>query len=317
MKDRFSKIWKQLRREKWLLLMCFVLSFFAWQAIQRNIGFELPVSNIAVEVEVPEGWAVLERSLDTVDVRFLGSREDIRDLNREQLRVAVPISKPERGNTMVIPLVAKFLKNNPTDARVVRFNPSEIEIKLDQETERLLPVKATPDGSLPEGFEIESMTCKPATVLVKGAKQELDSMENIHTEPIDLKNRKASFKENVRIALPQGGRLEAEPDRVSVEFVLVTRSSIAVFEKVPVRVLCSPGERRRIDVQPLSINVTVRGQQQRIDQVRSADLFAYVSCVELAQNTGYDLPVIVDLPTGLQLVKTEPAAVHIEIGNVN
>jgi YbbR domain-containing protein len=317
MSGRISRIWTQLRKEKWLLLLCFVLAFFAWQAIQRNISFELPVANIAVEVEVPEGWAVLDRSLDAVDVRFLGSREDIRDLNREQLRISIPVSSPERGRTMVIPLVDRFLKNNPTGARVVRFNPSEIEIRLDRETEKPLPVKAAPTGSLPEGLEIESMTCKPASVLVRGAQQQLEMMENIHTEPIELKNRQASFKENVRIALPQGGRLQAEPDRVAVEFVLVARISSAVFEKVPVRVLTNPGERRRIDIQPVFINVTVKGQQQRLDQLRSAELFAYVSCVELAENTGYDLPVIVDLPAGLQLVKTEPAAVHIEIGTAN
>lgn len=317
MSNRFSRFRSSVWRDKWLLLLCFVLAFFAWQAIQRNIGFELPVSNIAVEIEVPDGWAVLDRSLDAVDARFLGSREDIRDLNREQLRVSIPISGPERGTTMVIPFEARYLKNNPTGARVVRFNPSEIEIRLDQETERALPVKAAYIGDLPEGLEIESIVCKPASVLVRGAQQQIEVMENIHTAPIDLKNRQSTFKENVRIALPQGGRLQAEPDRVSVEFTLVARSSTAVLDEVPVRILSSPGARRRIDVQPLSVSVTVRGQQQRINQLRSADVFAYVNCMELTENTGYELPVIVDLPTGLQVVRTEPAAVKVEIGNVN
>ncbi len=317
MNDRFSRFWNQLRKEKWLLLLCFLLSFFAWQAIRRNIGFELPVSNIAVEVDAPEGWAVLDKSLDTIDIRFLGSREDIRDLNREQLRIVIPVSDPEQGKAMVIQLHPIFLKNNPTGARVLRFNPAEIEIKLDREMEKPLPVKAALNGSLPEGFEIASIVCKPATVLVKGAQQQLEKMDNIRTEPIDLKNRQSSFKENVRIALPQGGRLQTEPERVSVEFTLDAHNSTAVFEKVPVRILCNPGERRRFDIQPLAINVTVIGQQQRVDQLRSAELFAYVSCTGLAENTGYDLPVIVDLPSGLQLVKTEPAAIHVEIGNAN
>jgi len=317
MSNRLARLWELLRREKWLLLLCFVLSFFAWQAIQRNIGFELPVSNVAVEIEVPEGWAVLDRSVDSVDLRILGSWEDIRDINREQLRVVIPIDDPKSGTTMAIQLDSKYLRNKPVGTRILPMNPSEIEIRLDKEKEKPLPVKAAYEGSLPDGIEIESIICKPATVLVKGAQQQVDQMENIHTESVDLKNRQSSFKENVRVALPHGGRIQTEPDRVSVEFVLVTRSSTAVFEKVPVHVLCSSGERRRIDIQPLAINVTVKGQQQRIDQLRSTGLIAYVSCTDLSENTGYDLPPIIQLPASLQLIKTEPAAVHVEIGNVN
>ncbi len=317
MSDRLSRFWSNLRKEKWLILLCLVLSFCSWQLIRRNISFPLRMDGIPVEIDVPQDWAVLNRSFDTVDVRLLGSREDIRDLSRGPLRIVVPIPEPERGTPMVIELLPKYLKNNPTAAKVVSFNPAEIEISLDQEQVSSLPVKATLNGSLPDGLEIERIVCKPATVLVTGAKQQLESMDNIHTEPIDLKNRQSSFKENVRIQLPQGGRLEAQPDRVSVEFILEARNSQTVFEKVPVRIMCSPGERRQIDIQPRTINITVRGQQHRMELLRSADIFAYVSCTELTENTGYDLPVIVDLPSGLQAVKTDPPAVHVEIGNSN
>jgi hypothetical protein len=317
MNDRLANLRRNFWKEKWLLLLCFVLAFVAWHTIRRNISLPLPVSNIPIEIEAPEGWAVLDKSLDTVDIRFMGSREDIRDLNSGTLRVVIPVTKPVRGKMMRFTLHSKYIRNNPSDAKVDRFNPEIIELMLDQETERALPVKATLDGMPPEGLEVESIVCKPVTVLVKGAQQQIGKMENIHTESIDMKNRQESFKENVRIALPQGGRLEANPDRVSVQITLEARSSTVVMEKVPVRVLSSPGDRRRINVQPLSISVTIRGQQQRIDQLRAGGLFAYVSCMELDENTGYDLPVTVDLPAGLKLIKTEPAAVRVEIGTVN
>lgn len=316
MSSQFSKFRTLLRREKGLLLLCFILAFFAWQVIRRNISFPLPVSNIPIEIEVPNGWAILDKSLATVDIRFLGSREDIKDLNNETLRVVIPVSEPKSGEVMNVAFNPRFVKN-PTDAKVVGFNPADIEIKLDQEGEKRLPVKTAVNGTLPEGLVIEQIICTPATVRVKGAQQQLSKMDNVHTEPIEMKNRQSSFKENVRLALPQGGRLESEPDRVTVEFLLEMRSSTATFDKVPVRLLCGPGERRLIDIQPTTINITVRGLQQRIDMIRSAELFAYVSCTELTENTGYDLPVIVDLPSGLQLVKTEPAVIHVQIGNTN
>ena len=314
MKGRLSRFWKKFRNEKWLLLVCVVLGFLAWQGIRKNIGFEHQVSNISVDVDVPEGWAVWEKSVHRANVLFRGSREDIRFLNNEQLRVIIPIAEPTAGDEIHIKLSEKYLKN-PTSAKVVRFSPSEIVVKLDQESEMLLPVKATISGSLPEGLEVDRIICTPASVRVSGAQQVLSKMQNIHTEPIELKDRQGSFKESVPIALPQAGRMRVDPDWVSVDFILVQRSSTEEFDNIPVRILCASGERRHMQITPQTIKIAVKGQKQRIEQLRTADLFAYISCTELHENTGYDLPVIVDLPEGLQLIKTEPAVIHVNIGN--
>jgi len=299
-------------------LLCVVLAFLAWQGIRSNIGFEVSVADIEVDVDVPEGWAVWDKSVSKVNILFRGSREDIRYLNNKQLRVVIPVPDPEQGKEMVVEFKSKFLEN-PTsaNAKVIRFSPDKVVVKLDQEGEKLLPVKATVNGSLPEGLEIERMVCTPAIVRVTGAEHVLDGMENIHTLPVELKNRQSSFKESVQIELPQSSRLSIDPEWVTVEFALEVRSSTTVLEKVPVRIMTAPGERRTIDVQPLVLNVTVRGQQQRLEQIRSADVFAYVNCMELAESTGYDLPVVVDLPSGVQLVKTDPAVVHVQISKTN
>lgn len=317
MKHRLSNLWKQLHREKWLFLLCFLLAFFAWQLIRRNISLPLPVSNIPVDIEVPEGWAVLDKSLDTVDVRFMGSREDIRDLNSGTLRVVIPIQNPERGEDLTYTFLTKFVKNNPTDAKVQRFNPSEIKIRLDEEQEKRLSVKAAYNGTLPDGIEIERINYTPATVLVRGARQQIELMEDIRTVPIELKNRQATFKENIRIDLPQGSGLQAEPDRVSVEFVLAAHRGTTTIDNLPVHVMFPPGETRAISIQPQTVNVTVQGPQQRIEQLRMTDLSAFVNCTELTESSVYEVAVNINLPTGLQVVTTDPLVVEVRIGSDN
>ncbi|RKX47378.1 MAG: hypothetical protein DRP64_01230 [Verrucomicrobia bacterium] len=314
MKDRLSKLRGTMQKEKWLLLLCLTLAFLAWQGIRKNIGFEVSVSNISVEMDLPEGWAVWEKSVHQVIVLFRGSREDIRYLDSGQLRVVVPLSDPTAGEEIHIRLLEKYLKN-PTGAKVVRFSPSDIFIKLDKESERLLPVKAAINGSLQEGLEIDKIVCTPASVRVSGAEQILSEMQNIHTEPINLTDRQASFKESVPIALPQIGRIRVDPDWVSVDFLLEQRTSTEEFDGIPVRVLCASGESRQMELLPKTIRITVKGQQQRLEQMRAVDLFAYVNCADLTESTGYDLPVIIKLPSGVQLVKTDPATIHINIEN--
>ena len=314
MKNRFPRLLEALQKEKWLLLLCFMLAFLSWQGIRKNIGFEVSVSNISVDVDLPEGWAIWEKSVHHVNVLFRGSSEDIRYLNSEQLRVVVPLSDPTAGDEIHIKLLAKHLKN-PTSAKIVRFSPSDILIKLDKEDERLLPVKAAIAGSLPEGLEIDRIVCTPASVRVSGAEQILSEMRNIHTEPIKLTDRQASFKESVPIALPQVGRIRVDPDWVSVDFMLEQHTSTQEFDDIPVRILCASGEGRQMELQPKTIKIMVKGQQQRIEQMRTVDVFAYVNCADLTESTGYDLPVTVQLPSGLQLVKTDPATIHINVGN--
>lgn len=312
MKGRLSKLWKNLKSEKWLLLLCFILGALSWQGIHRKIGLEITVSNVSVEIDLPDSWAVWEKSVNQVNILFRGSREDIRYLNNEQLRVVIPITEPAAGNLLPIKLVEQYLKN-PTSAKVVQFSPSEIFIKLDQKGEVSLPVKASTSGSLAEGFEVDRIVCTPASVRVLGAQQVLAEIKNIHTESIELKDRKNSFKVRVPIALPQTGRMQADPEWVSVDLVLIQRNSSETIPDIPVKILCDAGTTRTIEISPKSINIMVKGQQQRLEQLSATEIFAYVDCTGLNESTGYDLPVAVDLPEGLQLVKVDPSVIHIDI----
>lgn len=314
MKDRLSSLWKRFLKEKWLLLLCLVLAFLTWQGIRKNLGFEIMVSDVEIEVELPDGWAVWEKSNHRVNILFRGSREDIRYLNGGQLKVSIPLSDPSAGNEINIHLLEKYLKN-PTGAKVVRFSPADLFVKLDQESERLLPVKATLSGSLPEGVEVEKIIFTPASIRVSGAEQVLREMKNIHTAPIKLTDRQLSFKESIPVALPQVGRIRVDPDWVSVDFTLIQHTSTQEFSDIPVHTLNASGEQRNIKLQPNRIKISVKGQKHRIEQMKTVDIFAYVNCTELEEATGYDLPVGINLPSGLQLIQTEPTTIHVTIEN--
>ena len=316
MKGRFSRLWKNLVSEKWLLLLCFILGFLSWQGIRKSISLEVPVSNVSVDVDVPENWAVWEKSVNKINILFAGSKEDIRYLNNEQLRVNIPIGEPVAGEQLRFVFKEKYL-NNPTSAKVIDFSPPEIFVKLDQKHEVSLPVKADIIGILPEGIEVDKIVCTPASVNVSGARQVLSEMDNVQTEPIDLKDRQSSFKISIPIALPQTGRMKVDPEWVSVDFILAQRNSSVDFTDIPVRVLCAAGKPMNMTITPKTVKMTVRGQQQRIEQLRTAPLFAYVDCSDLSESTGYDLPVNIDLPEGLHLIATDPAVVHVDIENPN
>jgi hypothetical protein len=295
-----------------LLFFCFILAIFSWHAIRKNLGLELSVSNIGLEVEVPEGWVLQEQSADRINILFRGSREDIRYLNSSQLHMAVPVSQPSGDQEIHIPLSEVFLQN-PTPAKPIRFTPDEIVIKLDQLAERVLPIKASSSGNLPEGFELDKMTCTPATVRLSGPRRELEPIQTLYTESVNISGRQSSFKENLRVALPPNTHIKADPSWVSTQFEISRHNVVRELGNIPVYILCKSGETRQITVLPKAIQITLSGSKYRMDALQADDLFVFVDCVDLSESTTYQLSVSAQLPSGVRLVKTNPSVVQVEI----
>ena len=90
LKALFARIW-----EERILFFSALSSHFCWQSIHRNIGHETTVSDIYIETIDPAEWAVLNQSLQRVNITFQGSQEEIRFLDQEDLRVIVPLPEPD------------------------------------------------------------------------------------------------------------------------------------------------------------------------------------------------------------------------------
>ena len=308
LKQLINYIWQ----DKWLILLSLALAFVSWQRIHRTIGYETTLSQIPIELIAPEGWSLLSSSLDDVSITLRGSQEEIRLLNKDNLRVIIPLPEPNTQNEATIRFSNTHLLN-PSNARLIRFNPPQINVSFDQTAETLLPVKASFTGNLREGLEIVQATCKPAGVQVRGAKKIIDALERIETKPITLDRRPASFMETVGLALPDTPGISADTQRIDVRIEIKEQIRTRQFLHIPLRVLNAPNKGSSIALVPETINLTLSGAQQRVDRIRPENITAYVRCDQLDASTTYDLPVQVDLPDGIILNNTEPSVVKVSI----
>ena len=295
-----------------LFLLCFVLAILSWHGIRKNLGLEISVPNVKLDYEIPEGWALMEKSADHVDILFRGSREDIRDLNNTQLRIRIPIKNPVAGQEIRIPLTEDLLQN-PTSAHPIHFLPAEIVLRLDEKTERTLPVKATVLGKLPEEYQLDKIVCTPATVRVYGPKQTLEPLQTVHTESVNLAGRTASFSANLQVILPPESHLKADPEWVSASLSVVQHTQTKEFPRIPIYTLCAPGETRQILVHPKNVTLIVSASSYQIEQLRPSDLFVFVDCSDLNETTTYTLLPTPYLPNGVKFVKTLPASIQVEV----
>ena len=312
--DKLNQLLSYIWQDKWLILLSLAIAFLSWQRIHRTIGYETTLSQIPLELIAPEGWSLLSSSLNDVSITLRGSQEEIRLLNKNNLRVIIPLPEPNAQNEATIRFSKSHLLN-PSNARLIRFNPPQINVSFDQTAEKLIPVKANFTGYLREGLEIVQATCKPAGVQVRGAKTMIDSLERIETNPIILDRRSASFMETVGLALSDTPSISADTQRIDVRIEIKEQIRTRQFLNIPLRVLNAPNNGFSIALAPETINLTLSGAQQKVDRIRPENITAYVRCDQLDASTTYDLPVQVDLPDGVILNNTEPSVVKVFVNS--
>ena len=268
------------------------------------------MADIPVIITAGDGHAVLEQSLDVVSIRFRGSREDISFISRDQVSVELDIAERADRLRQSIKLLPRHVKTL-SRAHAVRLYPSEVTVTTDREVERLLPVKATFEGTLPEGIQLEKAVCVPASVRIRGAEQRLRDLEQVRTVPIRLDGRYNSFKTHVVVA--NGQPWAATPERVSVELELVERVATRRIEKNQVRARELPDGTRAVKIRPEKVDIVLRGSPQRIENLDARDVYVYVDCAELTEPAEYEVPVRIDVPRGVLVEKIEPPIVQVVI----
>lgn len=286
-----------------------------WYIIQSIINYETVVPDVPLTIEVEPGWAILDRSPDTVDVLFRGSQDDIRKLSRDQVSVDVDVRGQPFQSTSTVRLDARNIKA-PGAVRAVAVRPDEVTLRLDQEGEKQVAVKADLQGGPPEGYEVESVICTPASVVLYGPRQRLDEVETVRTLPIDLEGRTRSFRK-LKMGIAQPGEAWAAriaPSNVTVEVTIVERSAAKDLDEVPVRVLLPSGPRARVDVFPDKVKVVLKGRAELLKNLQAADVQAYADCAGLQAGASYDLPVRVQVPQGLAAQAVEPSTVKVTMG---
>lgn len=304
-------VWRFLIRNWMMKLLCLVLAFAVWQAVRENTSFEVVVADIPVAITVGEGLAVFDRSTDTVNIRFRGSRDDIRFIGSDQVEVKIDISEHTDRLRQTIKFSPRYVKA-PSRAHAVQFDPSEITVTIDRQVERVLPVKVVLEGELPQGVQMEQNTCTPASVKVRGAERLLSELEQVRTVPVSLDGRYNSFKTHVAIA-SAGQPWTVLPERVMAEVSLVERVATRRIENSNVRPMLASDDTRVVKIRPEKVTVTLRGSPQRIADLNARDVYTYIDCTELTEPADYEVPVRADVPAGLQVDKIEPAAVQVTV----
>lgn len=300
---------------KYLLpvLVAFSLAVIIWSALRQKTSHETTIEAVPIEIKTAEDMAVLELSPETLDISFQGSQEDLRLLDRKQVKVVLDLKGTQTESEITESIQMKDIKGGSGSARPTKIKPSEIRFKLDRKTEKSVPVKPRVIGK-PLFGEVYKTECEPAVVTVKGPEQFLAGLDLLHTEPLDVDGRVADFAKAVRVVRPEGGWVsEISQSEIRVTVKIKEQSEIREIKDAPVLALLRPDAQFKATVTPARVDVRLSGHPDALDKALRGKVRVFVDCFDLEPGP-YQVPLLVSLDSGVSVAaSTEPKFVSVDI----
>lgn len=312
MSETGAAIWAFLRRHPRERLLALFLAVIVWYAIREATSSEILIEDVPIEILRDEGLAVLDQSETATDVRFSGSRADLRDLTRNQVRVIVDARGRRREGPQTVAIGPGNVAG-PRGTRPVFVRVDRVSFSLDREIEKIVPVKVDLQGTPPPGVEVERTISQPPAVTLRGPSSRIRDVESVRTLPIDMEGRQHSFRVRRPLVSPgAAGETRLDPDRAQVEIVLVERSVSRTVEGLAVLVLNEPGaDAAATRVSPERVSVVIQGPAEALETVRPDDLQAFVDMRSVRAGEQQDLAVRVFTAAPIRIAAVNPPQVRV------
>jgi YbbR domain-containing protein len=206
------------------------------------------------------------------------------------------------------------LDENDNPVAGVEVTPERVQVRMDvaqQLAYETVPVVPQLTGQPAPGYRVSSVSVAPPSVTVSGEAPAVQRLSSVATEPVDLGARSEAFAAEVGLAIPPDLTLIGAPDaRVSV-----TLEPIQVSRTLEAGVILQGARSdRAYELSVPSVNVTVAGDQARVDAIVPPELRARAPVGGLGVGT-HEVTLNVVAPAGVTVVAVRPSTISVRVSN--
>jgi YbbR domain-containing protein len=271
---------------------------------------QLPVQ-VITKGTVAKGYSSFEPVLQPSTVVVRGARQMLDKL--ETALVTINLNQATENLSINAP-VTLLTKDGSTVTAEYEISPREVQVFVPiTKPNNTITVAIKPQivGRPKEGFVVSGVTIDPETVKISGPYEILSLINHVATAPLDITGIDSEYATQVALVPPDGASLVYQP----VVKILVQVQAAAVEQEiadVPVAVTNSQ-EGQKYIIKPEKVALIVKGEREAVEHLdRNMEVKAVVDVKELEPGT-HILPVKVELPANLQVIKVEPTAVEVTI----
>lgn len=187
----------------------FILSGERRERISER-SYRIPLSI----VNIPPQTIIVSPLPDAVDVRIRGSFTALRQLEPAKLEAVIDLIGATQGEKR-FGLAPEDI-NVPQGVEVIAISPAEVKLSLDAVADKTLPIVPEIAGVSAPGSHIEEVVAEPRSGRVQGPARTLARMVSLHTEPISVEGREATFSATTTLASQPAGVRVREGQLVTV-----------------------------------------------------------------------------------------------------
>ena len=276
-------------------------------SVTSEIAASVDIKNLPSSMMVVAPKAGDEGHLVKATVRGPGPVVRQLEQSRHSYRVDVPT-----GSKKFIEKInpEKFRFNlGVSGVEIISVSPAEIEFELESVLRKELLLKVEADGKPKEGFELKNLSIRPAKVLARGPKSDLNKISEVALDTIDIAELDETKEFDLRI--PSVNEfITYNVDVVTVKAQIVPVIKSKVYKGVEIKVLAPKGFAATIS--PSRANVEVSGPELELEKLEKTEIELVVDGRSLERGS-HQVPLFVELPKEYQLIKTSPESVKINL----
>jgi YbbR domain-containing protein len=190
----------QLRYFLLAVLIALVLWGMAHGSSSIERGFDIPV----VIHDLPDRLVVTDLSADVVNIRVLGSRAALRDLDPTKLEYALAVGEAQPGPAVYEVDLTPVESRLPRNVRIVSRSPASLEVKFEGRTRKSVKIRPDVEGDPAPGFVLSGVETDPARVWLQGARTDVLRLSEVATETIDVTGLSQPTEREVKLSLGAG-----------------------------------------------------------------------------------------------------------------
>lgn len=313
-----GKTLKEILLNNWMLkILAVIMGVISFYAIRQGaINFEVPYE-VPVEVKVEKGVAILDQNPRTVEVTFRGSQEDVRQLSMRQIKIVIQPQSGEYAGAEEKIILKPENVEGVHGVRVAGIKPDQIQVILDREDEKKVPVAKPKSTGKPFTGTVE-IEYEPKSVTLKGPRKRLQGVSILETEPVDVEGRLVSFAKNIAVLPPSDvPGLTISPPEIEARVNITTETATRSFTNIIVRALSSAGNIHNIQLDPSAVKVVIHGRKDLVNAISDQAISAFVDIRGVEKDANVVLPVNVYIKGGEALeVTVDPENIKVIISAV-
>ena len=268
----------------------------------------LTTRSLSVPLVVETSSALVPSSSypQSVRIQIRGEDDSIKSISDGDIEAVADFRKYEAKGLYRAPIqIRKKGSALSIEPLEVSVTPLEISIYLDNMISKTIPITADIRGMVAPGFDFVEHTISPVEIVVSGPMSILEDVMEIKTDPINLDGRRSDF--GLEVYITKDNPFLMFRGSGMVEFQGFIRPSVPVrdIEGIPIA-FAALGPSFHADLSGKTGSIRLEGNHAQLDTFSPAAGLLSVDCSRISEPGTYRLPVKVDLPIGLFLIRQDP-----------